>query len=66
MGFNFSKTDNIFWYKQDKTPNETVYYSYNLLYVDDILIVLHDPHKYMNHLKVVYRVKQDSTGELKL
>ena len=43
--------------KRDLKPDGTTYYSYLLVYVDAILIVLHDLHRYTNQLQDAYFVK---------
>ena len=66
MDFTFSLADNDLWMRQDTKPDGTSYYSYILVYVDDILIISHDPERYMNQLKSKYYVKEDSIGPPKL
>ena len=66
MGFDFSLADNNFWMKEDIKPDGTRYYSYILVYIDDILIISHDPTKYMAQLHNEYCVKPDSIGVPKL
>ena len=51
LGFVFSYADNDVWYKANVKPNGERYYSYILIYVDDILIVSHDPSRYITQLK---------------
>ena len=60
MGFTYSYADNDVWMKAETKPNGSKYYSYILVYVDDILIVSHDPTKYMAQLQDAYYVKPDS------
>ena len=43
-------------------PNGTIYYTYILIYTDDILIVSHDPTTYMTQLEQAYYVKKESIG----
>ena len=66
MGFDFSMADNDFWMRKDTKPDGTLYYSYILVYVDDILIVSHNPMRYMEQLKSSYCVKPESIGVPKL
>ena len=42
--------------------NGSSYYTYILVYTDDILIVSHNPTKYMAQLKANYYVKESSIG----
>ena len=62
MGFKFSLADNDLWLRKDVRPGGTEYYSYILVYVDDILICSHDPVRYMTQLTQRYYVKKDSIG----
>ena len=62
MGFKYSYADNDFWMKPCTRPDGTTYYTYILVYVDDILIVSADPKKYMDQLKGEYYVKPESIG----
>ena len=62
MNFKFSLADNDLWLRRDTKPDGTPYYSYILVYVDDILIISHDPSKYMDQLKSRYYVKEASIG----
>ena len=66
MGFQYSYADNDFWMKQDTRPDGTSYYTYILVYVDDVLIISHDPSFYMQQLKSKYFVKPDSVGPPKI
>ena len=47
-GFTYSYSDNDFWIKPETHPDDTIYYTYILVYVDDVLIVSEDPRKYMD------------------
>ena len=62
MGFNHSLADNDFWMKMDTKIDGTYYYSYILVYVDDILILSEDPKAYMQMLSEQYYVKESSIG----
>ena len=57
MGFDFSLADNDILRKPDTKPDGTKYYSYVLVYVDDILIISHNPKRYMDQLEQAYYVK---------
>ena len=48
--------------KVDTMPDCTTYYSYNLVYIDDILIISHYPKRYMSQLQDAYYVKTYSIG----
>ena len=60
MGFNFSLADNDVWLRKCCRPNGSTYYTYILIYTNDILIVSHDPSYYMNQLKNAYDIKKES------
>ena len=60
MKFRFSHADNDVWMKKDIRPDGTVYYSYILVYTNDILIVSLDPKRYMDQLEASYYVKKES------
>jgi len=60
MHFNFSLADNDVWMKEDIKSDGTRYYSYILIYTDDILILSETPKRYMDQLKRSYFVKPDS------
>ena len=62
MGFTYSYADNDFWMKADIKHDGTKYYTYILVYVDDILIISDKPKKYMDQLKSHYFVKPGSIG----
>ena len=66
MQFQFSLADNDVWLRKDTKPDGTSYYSYILVYVDDILIISHDPSRYMKLLTEKYYVKEDSIGPPKI
>ena len=48
--------------KESRKPDGTRYYTYILVYVDDVLIISHDPSHYMDQLEQEYYVKKDSIG----
>jgi len=43
MGFVPSRADMDMWYRRQKKADGTEYYEYLVVYVDDVLIVSHDP-----------------------
>ena len=47
LGFTSSLADPDLWYKASTKPNGEKYYSYLLVYVDDILVIDMNPMKYM-------------------
>ena len=62
MKFKSSLADNDVWLKQDMRSDGSSYYTYILVYTDDILIVSDNPTKYMAQLKANYYVKESSIG----
>lgn len=60
MHFDFSLADNDVWMKEDIKIDGKRYYSYILIYTDDILIISERPNYYMDQLKQSYFVKPDS------
>ena len=60
MNFQSSYADNDVWIKADTKADGTEYYTYILIYVDDILIVFDNPSHYMKQLQAAYYVKENS------
>ena len=48
MGLKFSLADNDVWIKQDMTPDETLYYTYILVYMDGSLNVSYNLKTYID------------------
>ena len=44
----------------------STYYSYTVVYVDDILCIYENPGKIMNKIASIYRMKEDSIGPPKI
>ena len=63
MGFKSSLADPDVWLKPAVAPDGFKYYSYILIYTDDILVLDKNPQKYMDMLKDRYTVKPSSIGE---
>ena len=51
LGYVSSKYDPEVWLKAETKPYGTEYYAYVLVYVDDVLHLLHDPDTFMNRLE---------------
>ena len=66
MGFQYSYADTDFWMKIDVKPDGTKYYTYILIYVDDILIMSHNPTFYMTQIQDEYYVRKEIIGPPKL
>ena len=60
LGFKPSLADPDIWMKPSTSPNGFKYYSYILVYVDDILIIDSDPDKYMKMIQDNFTVKPSS------
>jgi hypothetical protein len=63
LGFKSSLADPDVWYKPSIKPTGEKYYSYILVYVDDILVIDMDPRKYMQMLQESYTVREDTIKE---
>ena len=51
LGYVSSKADPDVWLKFETKPDGTEYYSYFLVYVNDVLYLHHDPDNFMNRLE---------------
>ena len=65
LGFVSSLADPDLWYKPATKPNGEKYYSYLLVYVDDILVIDINPSKYMAMLQEAYTVRKETIEEPK-
>ena len=63
LGFKSSLADPDVWYKPAIDKNGNKYYTYILVYVDDILVVDKTPMKYMTMLRESYTVREDTIKE---
>ena len=59
LKFTPSLADDNVWMKKCKRPDGSTYYSYILVYVDDVLCISHDPNYYMKILSGEYRLKEE-------
>jgi hypothetical protein len=57
LGFISSLADPDVWYREATKPDGFQYYEYLLAYVDDILVLSHDPVTIMKGLEDFYRLK---------
>ena len=57
MGFKSTLADPYVWLKPVVASDSFNYYTYILVYVDDILIIDKYPRKYMSNLKDKYTIK---------
>lgn len=58
MRFTPSLADPDVWYRSAAKPNGFEYYEYLLVYVDDILIISHDPNPILQCIQKSYRLKE--------
>ena len=63
LGFKSSLADPDVWYKPAIDKNGHKYYTYILVYVDDILVIDECPMKYMTMLRDSYTVREDTIKE---
>ena len=63
LGFKSSLADPDLWYKPTTAPDGFEYYSYILVYCDDLLIIDKDPGSKMEMIKTSFTVKPSSIGE---
>ena len=63
FGYTSSKADPDVWMKAETKPDGNEYYSYVLVYVDDLLHLHHNPDLLMQEIEKIYRLKEGSVGE---
>lgn len=57
LDYQSSRADPDLWYKPKVKPNGDEYYSFILVYVDDVLHFDHEPNILMEQLESIYRLK---------
>jgi Reverse transcriptase (RNA-dependent DNA polymerase) len=62
-GFKSCQADPDMWMRPQTKPNGDRYYEYVLCYVDDLLVLSHDPQSIMNVLSKKYTLKEGSVKE---
>jgi len=62
MGYKATRVDPDVWLRADVKPNGLHYYKMLLVYVDDILLVSHQPKQTMLEIQQLYRLKDDLIG----
>jgi hypothetical protein len=62
MDFTPSLADPDVWIRAAAKPNGYEYYEYILVYVDDLLVISHDPSKAMKTIQLAYRLKEEPTS----
>ena len=60
LGFTSSLADPDVWYKPETKEDGSQYYSYVLVYVDDLLIIDKNPSRYMDMVKSDFTIKPGS------
>ena len=63
LGFTSSLADPDVWYKASIDSRGNEYYSYILVYVDDILVIDENPMRFMQQLRESYTVREDTIKE---
>ena len=64
LGFTSSLVDPDVWYKAPVTPNEEKYYSYLLIYVEDVISIDIEPRKHIVIIGETFKIKPGSAGPL--
>ena len=62
LGFKSSLADPDLWYKAETSPDGFKYYSYIMVYVDDILIISKNTKRYMAQIQEDFTLKPSSIG----
>jgi len=62
-GFTSCRADPDVWMRKQTKPNGDKYWEYVLVYVDDILVISHDPQSVMGYLSLKYTLKEGSVKE---
>jgi hypothetical protein len=62
LGFTSSLADPDVWYKASTKPNGMKYYTYLLIYVDDVICIDINPKKYIEMIGEVFKIKEGSAG----
>ena len=62
MGYKACKADPDLWLHEQTTKDNVRYYSYILCYVDDLLVIHHNPQKVMDRINGYLPLKSDSVG----
>jgi hypothetical protein len=62
-GYESCKADPDVWMKKQVKPSGEKYWAYVLCYVDDILVISHNPKETMDYLSDIYTLKEGSVKE---
>ena len=60
LGFKSSLADHDVWFKTDINDQGQKYYSYILVYVDDLLTISERPKNYLDWINMMFRLKPSS------
>ncbi len=63
MGYQSCLADPDVWMKARVKPSGEEYWEYVLAYVDDILVISHEPRKVMDKLQAAYQLKNNSVAK---
>jgi hypothetical protein len=66
LGYMSTKADPDVWIRAQVKPDGFEYYEMVLVYVDDIMVLSHEPKQTMDAIASLYRLKEDSIGEPKM
>ena len=62
LGYKPCLADPDLWYREQTDKNQNLYYSYILCYVDDLLVIHHNPKHVMDKINGYFPLKPDSVG----
>ena len=62
LGFTSSLADPDVWYKPNTKADGSKYYTYLLIYVDDVICIDTDPKSYIDAIGEVFKIKDGSAG----
>jgi hypothetical protein len=63
LGYTPCLADNDVWLKEEVREDGFAYYSYILIYVDDILVIHHDAMKILKKIDWYFKMKPESMGD---
>ena len=63
LGYTSCLADPDLWLKAETRPDKSTYYSYILCYVDDILVIHHDPMPILGRIDKFMKLKDKSVGD---
>ena len=65
LGFTPSSVDGDMYYRKNQKPCGEVYYELLLVYVDDVLVISHDPDAVMKTISLRFEIKNNEWGHPK-